>query len=278
MFREELARQQQQEALAKQIVEERGDLQTSLRNLRQAFATRLSCRDWQIFSDVALNDMTVKLPSSQESLLKVHGIGPTKLKNFGEPILQVVRYYRRFYEKKKKDSKVMKNNKKETPDAASRVRRGVPSLPSATEYNMQRYDTNHQRTSFKNSAQSEASLFRPALSAGGLVAERIQNTKTGTPAVATVRRTTARGAVRQPAAVAAAPIVVDLVDTDDENDECTVGTNEADTVMDGAERPEDDDDDDDDGSVFEMATLSLEEIVNNRFEQAAASGEMISID
>jgi hypothetical protein len=93
---------------------------------------------------------------------------------------------------------------------------GALSLPSsATKYNsMQRYDPN----------------FRPVLSAGGgLVA--VQNTKTGAaPAVmATARQLTAPRTVRQPpAAVAAAPRVVDLVDTDDENDnkkECTVGKN-----------------------------------------------------
>ncbi|MDE2815295.1 MAG: RecQ family ATP-dependent DNA helicase, partial [Chloroflexota bacterium] len=62
-----------------------------LRSLRQEIATALNAPAYVVFSDESLRQMTIHLPTDHESLLQIKGVGNTKLSQFGDRFLAVIR-------------------------------------------------------------------------------------------------------------------------------------------------------------------------------------------
>ena len=90
----ELSRQMQTARDNIRIVEtERQDLYKKLKKLRLLFANRLEVPFFMVWNNNVLNELVVQMPTTPTELLNVHGIGPTKLKSFGDPILTVIRQY-----------------------------------------------------------------------------------------------------------------------------------------------------------------------------------------
>lgn len=62
-----------------------------LRKLRRAIAGKKSIPAYLVFSDAALRDMARRRPATKEEMLEVNGVGETKLKQYGENFLDVIR-------------------------------------------------------------------------------------------------------------------------------------------------------------------------------------------
>lgn len=69
------------------------NLFNELRTLRKNLAEDRSVPAYIIFSDVTLRHIARRFPKSHEDLLSIHGIGATKLKEFGDAIIEVVTQY-----------------------------------------------------------------------------------------------------------------------------------------------------------------------------------------
>ena len=67
------------------------DLFQKLRHLRHQIAVEGSVPPYVIFGDVALQQMAYYLPQSGESLLRISGVGETKLAQFGDQFLSAIR-------------------------------------------------------------------------------------------------------------------------------------------------------------------------------------------
>ena len=63
----------------------------ALRALRHEIATELAVPAFVVFSDESLRQMATQLPTDPDSLLRVKGVGPRKLQEFGERFLAVIR-------------------------------------------------------------------------------------------------------------------------------------------------------------------------------------------
>ncbi|GKY91932.1 hypothetical protein MPSEU_000164800 [Mayamaea pseudoterrestris] len=77
------------------IVRERDELRERLRQLRLLFARALQQSAFVVFDDKVLRQLVLTMPVTKEELLQVHGFKEKKYRSFGEPILQVIRQYRR---------------------------------------------------------------------------------------------------------------------------------------------------------------------------------------
>ena len=67
------------------------DLFQKLRDLRRQIAAESSVPPYIVFGDVALEQMAYYLPQSHESFLGISGVGETKLAQFGDGFLSVIR-------------------------------------------------------------------------------------------------------------------------------------------------------------------------------------------
>ena len=67
------------------------DLFQKLRDIRRQLAAGMSVPPYVVFGDVALQQMAYYLPQSSESFLRISGVGETKLAQFGDQFLSVVR-------------------------------------------------------------------------------------------------------------------------------------------------------------------------------------------
>lgn len=62
-----------------------------LRSLRMEIARREHVPPYIVFSDRTLIDMCVRMPQTQEEMLKVNGVGDNKLQKYGESFLKILR-------------------------------------------------------------------------------------------------------------------------------------------------------------------------------------------
>ena len=69
------------------------DLFQKLRHLRHQIAAERSVPPYVVFGDVALQQMAYYLPQSSESFLRISGVGETKLAQFGDQFLSVIRFH-----------------------------------------------------------------------------------------------------------------------------------------------------------------------------------------
>lgn len=77
------------------IINEKYDisLYEALRNMRKKIADSKKVPSFYIFSNKTLKDICIKLPRNKDELLKVSGIGPQKLEQYGENIVKIVNEY-----------------------------------------------------------------------------------------------------------------------------------------------------------------------------------------
>lgn len=92
---DELNRQRKEEIQRTRLLEERNALIENLKTLRQIFARRMGYEPFLVFNTKTLEDIVVKMPTTQDALLNVHGIGPKKYQNFGDPIISLIKQYKR---------------------------------------------------------------------------------------------------------------------------------------------------------------------------------------
>ena len=71
------------------------ELFEALRELRAKIAQKRGVPAFVIFSDSALHDMCLKTPTTDEEFLTVNGVGETKLKQYGEQFMNVIREHRK---------------------------------------------------------------------------------------------------------------------------------------------------------------------------------------
>ena len=64
-----------------------------LKHLRKVLAEEHAVPPFVIFNDATLVDMAVKQPTSASAMLRVSGVGETKLARYGEPFLALIREY-----------------------------------------------------------------------------------------------------------------------------------------------------------------------------------------
>jgi ATP-dependent DNA helicase RecQ len=67
------------------------DLFDALRHLRRRFAEQRQVQPYIVFSDATLRDLARVRPSTPEAMRLVYGVGETKLRDFGEAFLTLVR-------------------------------------------------------------------------------------------------------------------------------------------------------------------------------------------
>jgi len=72
------------------LAEGPSDLYTQLRALRKKLADERGVPAYVIFSDRTLQDMALKRPTTAQALLNVHGVGGTKLVQYGDAFLQLI--------------------------------------------------------------------------------------------------------------------------------------------------------------------------------------------
>ena len=66
-------------------------LYQKLRGVRRQIAAGMSVPPYVVFGDAALQQMAYYLPHSQESFLRISGVGETKLAQFGDQLMSVIR-------------------------------------------------------------------------------------------------------------------------------------------------------------------------------------------
>jgi ATP-dependent DNA helicase RecQ len=69
-------------------------LRQKLRRLRSSFARQLDVPPYIIFHDTTLDSIVENMPTTRQGLLACYGIGPKKLSDFGEEILDVIAQHR----------------------------------------------------------------------------------------------------------------------------------------------------------------------------------------
>ncbi len=67
------------------------ELFAELKKLRRALASRSGLPPFMVFGDATLKDMARLKPKTPEDLLRVHGVGETKLKKYGPEFLEFFR-------------------------------------------------------------------------------------------------------------------------------------------------------------------------------------------
>ncbi len=89
-------------------------LALKLRELRDEISKNLGIPHFQIFTQVTLYALCDALPRSEKELLKIEGLGKTRVSNYGEQILEAIETYcskngiNKFNEQKKEDKKPTK--------------------------------------------------------------------------------------------------------------------------------------------------------------------------
>jgi ATP-dependent DNA helicase RecQ len=86
-----------------------------LRQKRKDMADEAGVPPYVIFSDKTLVEMAAYYPQSVSSLLTISGVGQVKLRQYGEPFLEIIQAY------------CEKHNIKETPRSSSKKRGESPS-------------------------------------------------------------------------------------------------------------------------------------------------------
>ena len=69
---------------------QRPELYEKLRAMRNRIAKDMNLQPFQVCNNFALQDMTVKAPSTLEDLVKVRGIGPQKAQQWGKVFLAII--------------------------------------------------------------------------------------------------------------------------------------------------------------------------------------------
>ncbi|WP_124099369.1 DNA helicase RecQ [Ruminococcus sp. Marseille-P6503] len=69
------------------------ELFSRLKKLRQKLAAEAKMPAYIIFTDTALRDMCVKLPTTEQKLLECSGVGKTKQQRYGRQVLEVINGY-----------------------------------------------------------------------------------------------------------------------------------------------------------------------------------------
>ncbi|MDW7649744.1 MAG: DNA helicase RecQ [Bacillota bacterium] len=64
-----------------------------LRQLRKGIADRENIPPYIVFSDATLREMSERTPVDEQSMLRINGVGETKLERYGEEFLQLIRQY-----------------------------------------------------------------------------------------------------------------------------------------------------------------------------------------
>ena len=128
----ELARQMQEARDNTKLIQDRKELYDKLKRLRLLFANRLEVSFFLVFNNEVLKELVVKMPTTSAELLKVRGIGPTKLKSFGDPILTVIRQYNKAQQavsttSTKKASSVVKSERTRNNKTTTRKKKTAPA-------------------------------------------------------------------------------------------------------------------------------------------------------
>lgn len=71
----------------------RGDLFDSLKELRNKIAKEKKIPSYIVFNDKSLHDMCALMPRNDSEFLMVHGVGQSKLENYGKAFLEVVKQH-----------------------------------------------------------------------------------------------------------------------------------------------------------------------------------------
>lgn len=71
----------------------RSDLFDSLRELRNKIAKEKSIPSYIVFNDKTLNDMCTIMPRNDAEFLLVYGVGQSKLENYGQDFLKIIRHF-----------------------------------------------------------------------------------------------------------------------------------------------------------------------------------------
>jgi ATP-dependent DNA helicase RecQ len=69
----------------------RQDLFSELRDLRNSLAKEKGLPSYIVFNDKSLHDMCAILPRNEEEFLLVHGVGESKLENYGASFLKIIK-------------------------------------------------------------------------------------------------------------------------------------------------------------------------------------------
>ncbi len=72
----------------------RDDLFDALKALRNRLAKEKNLPSYIVFNDKSLHDMCQILPRNEEEFLLVHGVGQSKLENYGEDFLSIIKDFR----------------------------------------------------------------------------------------------------------------------------------------------------------------------------------------
>ncbi|MCM8538265.1 MAG: RecQ family ATP-dependent DNA helicase [Lentisphaeraceae bacterium] len=67
------------------------NLYEELRTIRNKLATKLEVQPFQILNNMSLKEMATQKPTSEQELLKIHGVGSTKVDQFGELFIEVIK-------------------------------------------------------------------------------------------------------------------------------------------------------------------------------------------
>jgi ribonuclease D len=83
------------------LIRRRSDLRERLRGLRLRLAREHHYSPFIIFNDATLDDLVIKLPTTLTDLNNIDGIKSRKSQQYGGPILEIIRNYRRHNENEK---------------------------------------------------------------------------------------------------------------------------------------------------------------------------------
>ncbi len=75
----------------------------ALRNLRSQLAAERNVPPYMIFGDLTLQQMAYYFPQNSENLLRISGVGDTKLEQFGDVFLSVIREHARAHDLEERD-------------------------------------------------------------------------------------------------------------------------------------------------------------------------------
>ena len=77
----------------KEVQHSKDDLFGALKSLRNKIAKEKNLPSYIVFNDKSLHDMCHILPRNEEEFLLVHGVGQSKLQNYGDEFLKVIKEY-----------------------------------------------------------------------------------------------------------------------------------------------------------------------------------------
>ena len=86
---------QKAERRQQNIIDERHDLREALRRARMNVATNLDRPAYTVFSNKTLDDLVLRMPSSDSELLGVFGFGATKVTQYGGICLPIIASYKK---------------------------------------------------------------------------------------------------------------------------------------------------------------------------------------